>query len=826
MIILKNTDKSIQIQLNLEDPDTKERLVEENAQLRKQVSSLLSEIERLKQKLHIETTLASQPAVILDEPPSVVQSPHSKLITKQSAIEDKIACFRDYFKGRDDVFALRGMDRTGKPAYFTQRERLGKVDGKYIWGENIPLSNELFELHLQEKKKPVTIGLYPLLLDETCWFLAIDFDKKSWKEDTAAFLETCLELEVPASLERSRSGNGGHVWIFFNEPILARTARMLGTTLLTTTIEKRHQIGLDSYDRLFPNQDTLPTDKKLGNLIALPLQRIPGEAGNSLFIDSNHDHYKDQWIYLSSIRKMSLTEVEAIVQKAERTGDLLKIYKPITDEDEETKPLRQSSNILNSTTDITLPKHMKIVISNMIYIEKQGLSSAQINYFIRAAAFQNPEFYKQQSMRLPTKGIPRIIDCSDDFPEYIALPRGCYDQVFQILDSNGVEIELVQEVNEGQPIEVMFHGELKEQQFPAASELIKHDMGVLSATTAFGKTVIGTWMIANRSVNTLILVHQTQLMEQWKSAIHKFLNIPIKEIGIIGGGKNKRTGRIDIAMLQSIHTKGEVKDFIADYGQIIVDECHHISAFSFEQAMKKAKAKYVLGLTATLVRKDGHHPIVLMQCGPVRYKVNAKAQAILREFEHYIIPRHTEFKLSDSRLDTPIHEYYEQLIADEVRNDLIFNDLLKALDQGRSPILLTDRTSHLEYFQNRLKGFAKNIIVLRGGLGKKQLKMINEQLQSIPNNEERVLLATGRFAGEGFDDARLDTLFLVMPIAWHGTLQQYAGRLHRQFESKQEVHVYDYVDVEVPVFMRMYRKRLKGYKDMGYSEKVVTQEER
>jgi superfamily II DNA or RNA helicase len=515
---------------------------------------------------------------------------------------------------------------------------------------------------------------------------------------------------------------------------------------------------------------------------------------------------------------MSLSEVEAIVQKAEQKGDIIHILKPITEENEEIKPWKLTSNKKKYSTSESLPKNMKLVLSNMLYIDKQGLTSAQINDFIQTAAFQNPEFYKAQAMRLSTKGIPRIINCSEDFASYLALPRGCYEQINQILLSNGVEIELIDESTEGISIDVSFNGELKEQQIQVVNELIKDDRGVLSATTAFGKTVIGIWMIANRSVNTLILVHRAQLMDQWKEKIALFLNIPVKEIGLIGGGKIKRTGRIDIAMLQSVNSQSEVKDYIADYGQIIIDECHHISAFSFEQVLKKAKAKYILGLTATLVRKDGHHPIVLMQCGPVRYKVDAKSQAKLRDFEHLIIPRYTEFKLDGTERDVPIHEYYEKLITDDARNDLIFNDLLLALDQGRSPILLTDRTTHLEYFQNRLKGFAKNIIVLRGGLGKKEWKLINEQLKSIPSHEERILLATGRFAGEGFDDARLDTLFLVMPISWQGTLQQYAGRLHRQFDSKREVQVYDYVDVQVPMFMRMYSKRLKGYKDMGYSE--------
>lgn len=501
---------------------------------------------------------------------------------------------------------------------------------------------------------------------------------------------------------------------------------------MTLTLEKRHQLGLDSYDRMFPNQDTLPKEKKLGNLIALPLQRLPGKEGNALFIDKHYEPYKDQWVFLSSLRKMTLSEVEAIVCEAERKGDVIRIAKSAMEEENGIEPwnlpLGKKKPLLLKEP---LPSHMKLVLSNMLYVDKVGLSSSQINQFIRMAAFQNPEFYKAQSMRLSTFGKPRIINCSEDFAQYLAVPRGCYDAVVQLLQSQDVAMEVVDERNPGTTIDMSFQAELRDEQKQAVHELLQHDTGILSATTAFGKTVVGAAMIAARGVNTLILVHRTQLMEQWKEQLSVFLNIPMKEIGLICGGKTKRTGRIDVAMLQSIHAKGEIKDFIADYGQIVVDECHHISAFSFEQVLKQAKAKYILGLTATLTRKDGHHPIVLMQCGPIRYQVDAKSQAKTRPFHHVVIPRYTNFNLPETGPHVPIHELYDKLFDDELRNQLIFDDLLKALDQGRSPILLTDRTSHLEYFESKLQGFAKNVIVLRGGMGKKQWKTIQERIRSI-----------------------------------------------------------------------------------------------
>jgi superfamily II DNA or RNA helicase len=749
----------------------------------------------------------------VDNPPTVLHP-----VTKRSSINEKVTLFRSYFRGRDDVYAVRGVNRTGKAPYYPKRQ-YSKENGEVIWGDNLPLTNDVIRAHLQDEQHPVTVGLYPLLLDETCWFLAIDFDKDSWKNDVTAFLGICYEFNVPAALERSRSGNGGHVWIFFREPIAARMARALGETLLTRTLENRHQIGLDSYDRMFPNQDTLPNDKKLGNLIALPLQRLPGKEGNSLFIDVNDNPYPDQWVYLSSLRKMKFSEVEAIVQEAVQRGDTICVAKVSTKDDEGAEPWNLSPQQSASSFPGTLPKNMKIILANMLYVEKKGLNSSQISYFTRLAAFQNPEFYRAQAMRLSTYGKPRVIDCSQESPQYIALPRGCQEEVVELLHNHGTAIAIEDKRTHESHIDVNFHGQLRDEQERAVMELSKHDIGTLSATTAFGKTVIGAWMIAARGTNTLILVHRTQLMEQWRERLSVFLNISTKEIGTIGGGKHNRTGRIDVALIQSLYANREVKDFVADYGHIVVDECHHISAVRFEQVLKHARAKYILGLTATLTRKDGKHPIVLMQCGPIRYKVDARAQAMRRPFDHVVVPRYTNFRLSDTESEMPIQQVYERLLSDELRNDMIFDDLLKSLDQGRSPILLTDRTSHLEYFEERLKGFAKNVIVLRGGMGKKQWKATQEHMRSIPMNTERVILATGRFVGEGFDDERLDTLFLVMPISWKGTLQQYAGRLHRLYDTKHEVQIYDYVDDQVPMLSRMYKKRLKGYQAMGYTER-------
>jgi superfamily II DNA or RNA helicase len=380
-----------------------------------------------------------------------------------------------------------------------------------------------------------------------------------------------------------------------------------------------------------------------------------------------------------------------------------------------------------------------------------------------------------------------------------------------------VELSIADERNKGVEVDVNFTGQLSMLQDAAARSILAHDTGILSATTAFGKTVVGASIIASRKVNTLVLVHRRELMDQWKERLSTFLDLGTKAIGVIGGGKEKRTGMIDIAVIQSLNNKGQIKDYLTEYGQIVVDECHHISAFSFEQVLKKANAKYVVGLTATPTRQDGQQPIVLMQCGPIRTRIDAKSQAFARGFEHKVLPRYTSFQLPFQMANPSIQTIYQLLVEDEKRNEIIFDDLLKCLEQGRSPILLAERTAHVTYFEKKLEKFAKNVIVLRGGMGKKQREELRQRIASIPDTEERVFIATGKLIGEGFDDARLDTLFLVHPISWKGSLQQYAGRLHRSHANKQDVQIYDYVDIQVPLLMSMYRKRVKGYRAMGYT---------
>ena len=656
-----------------------------------------------------------------------------------------------------------------------------------------------------------------MLPDETCWFLAADFDKKSWKRDVVAFRDTARAKGVPVAIERSRSGNGAHAWIFFEEPVAAGDARRLGALLITSTMDRCPDIGFDSYDRFFPSQDTMPAGG-FGNLIALPFQSRPRENGNSVFVGDDFRPYEDQWAYLSTIHRLSRSEVLSIVTEAAAAGQIFGVQLPPTDEDDEPWTASPSRRNKEPPIEGPFPRSVEVVLGNQIYIDRSKLPPGLVNRIARLAAFQNPEFYAAQAMRLPTFGKPRVISCAELFSKHVALPRGCLDGLMSLLGSAGIAAELRDERQQGQLLAARFLGDLTPEQGEVAATLLKHETGVLAAATAFGKTVVAARMIAARERNTLVLVHRRQLLDQWVAKLQSFLDIPPDDLGIIHGGKKKPTGIIDVALMQSLVRRGVVSDLVADYGHIVVDECHHLSAVGFEAIARAAKARYVLGLSATVTRKDGHHPIIFMQCGPVRYRVDARKSAASRPFDHKVIFRRTEFQLARCRPDEQpvIQELYAKLAQDPARNDLIFDDILSALEEGRSPVVITERKDHLDMLANRLSKFAKNVVVLRGGMGARRSRAAREALEEISDSEERVLVATGRYLGEGFDDARLDTLFLTMPISWRGTLSQYAGRLHRRHASKRDVVIYDYVDENEPMLMKMATRREAGYRSLGY----------
>jgi superfamily II DNA or RNA helicase len=557
----------------------------------------------------------------------------------------------------------------------------------------------------------------------------------------------------------------------------------------------------------------------LGNLIALPLQFAPRKVHNSVFIDPDFNPHPDQWEFLATIKRMAASEAEEIVADAQRKGDLIGVRMSSTDDADEPDPwtLPPSRKRRERPIEGPLPASVQVVRANLVYVEKKDLPPAMLNRILRLAAFQNLEFYKAQAMRLSTYDKPRVIACGQEFAQHVAVPRGCLSELLALLESHKIQPNLRDERFTGISIEAEFQGQLRPFQVEAVAKIIEHDEGILCAPTAFGKTAVAAWLIAKRKVNTLVLVHRQQLLDQWQERLAMFLGLPPKSIGHIGGGKADRTGGVDVAVIQSLYQKEEVKDFVAEYGQVIIDECHHISAFTFEQVMRQVKAKYVVGLTATPTRKDGHHPIIYMQCGPIRFSMSARTMTETTPFDHEVMPRHTEFRMAPELSEITIQDIYAALVNDGARNEMIAADIVRAIQAGRCPLLLTLRTEHLEYFAAKLAGIAKHVFILKGGMGKRQRRSVAEQLASVPESESRVILATGSYIGEGFDDARLDTLFLAMPISWKGTLQQYVGRLHRLHDAKRVVQVYDYVDGYIPMLARMYDRRLKGYSAIGYA---------
>jgi superfamily II DNA or RNA helicase len=794
------------------EADRLKEIAREEARL----AELERQTEQARRRLDV---LRSQPQLASSTP--TVQHAEASSLTPA----DKVALFRSLFRGRSDVFPKLWVNaKSAKKGYAPAcsnewvrgvcekpRVKCGECPNQAF----IAVDDRVVTDHLQGRH---VMGVYPMLDDETCWLLAADFDKGSWQADVAAFVETCRGMDLPVAVERSRSGNGAHIWMFFTAPVAASTARKMGCFLITRTMERRHQLSMESYDRFFPNQDTMPRGG-FGNLISLPLQHGPRQQGNTLFVDEQWEPFRDQWSYLRSIRRIGSEVVEDLSNDAAHRGLVVGVRFGETDADPEAKtPWLRPSSRRTATVKIDeqLPREVCAVVAQRIFVEKKGLPAALLNEMKRLAAFQNPEFYKKQGMRLSTAMTRRVIACAEDLAEHVALPRGCQADLEGLLRAHGVGLRVEDRRQVGDPLLLSFKGTLTPVQELAARAMLAHDIGVFTAPPGIGKTVVGTYLIAKRARSTLVLVHRRPLLDQWVAQLALFLGVETKEIGQIGGGKRKANGRLDVAMIQSLVRDREVDDLVANYGHIIVDECHHLPAVSFEKVLAEAKARYVTGLTATPQRRDGHHPILEMQLGPVRFAVDAKSQTAQRPFEHRLIVRDTRFRIDDATSSGGIQELYARLAADRARNELILNDVIGALEERRSPILLTERKDHLDFFAERLKSFTRHLVVLRGGMTGKERRDVVNQLAAIPDDEERLLLATGRYIGEGFDDARLDTLFLALPVSWKGTLMQYTGRLHRLHPAKKEVRIFDYVDGGVPMLQRMFEKRLRGYHAIGY----------
>lgn len=728
-------------------------------------------------------------------------------------VNQKVALFKQLFKGRADVFATRWQNSKGRSGYSVAChnewvpgicKKPGIKCSECPNRQHKALDDQAIYDHLAGKH---IVGLYPLLPDNTCHLLAADFDKDGWQDAVKAMSEACRRYNIPHLVEISRSGNGAHLWVFFTDAVSARDARLLGFGLLDKAMEIHPNLSFESYDRLFPNQDIIP-DGGFGNLIALPLQKQVRQSGNSQFVDQVLEPFVDQWQQLKQITRVSPTQLAELI--AVLAPNELKLFEQeIIDS---RPPWEQGAKIKPEKID-NCPEQVTITLANHIYFKLDELPAPLTARLRRLASFSNPVFFKTQAMRFSTHKIPRYITCARIEQGYLSIPRGCLDEALTLLDEHKITAIIDDKRETGERLKKLkFLGTLRKNQTAAVSVIAKHDTGVLHAPTAFGKTVTAIGVIAKRKTNTLILTHSRQLLDQWKERLDALLTET--EIGTIGGGKKKPTGQIDIATYQSLINKNDntVDPLIQGYGHIIVDECHHISAPRFEMVLNEVRAKFVLGLTATPDRQDGHQKIIFMTAGPIRHKVKPDHS---ERFEQRVIVAQLysqpPIELTHLEQRPRITDVYRWLAEDEKRNRKIVDDVIAKIADDKHPLVLTERREHAERINQLLTDQGFDSVILKGAMRANERKSATERLSNA-----QVVVATGKYVGEGFDLPRLDTLFLAMPIAWKGSLAQYAGRIHREVEGKELVTIFDYVDASLPMLQRMFIKREKGYKAMGY----------
>lgn len=762
----------------------------------------LSELESLRRE---NAALRQQLGLAAVEAPIQSFGPSSELpledrsqpaLDKASAEQDKIALFRSLFRGREDVYAVRwANERSGKNGYAPACEdpwSLRKGQPRVY----LPLTDQVVRDHLAGVK---TIGIFPLVKDSSCWFLACDFDKEGWQLDALAFLEVCGRYGAPAYLERSRSGNGGHVWVFFAAPISAVQARQLGMRLLRQTMDARGDMDLGSYDRFFPNQDFMPKGG-FGNLIAAPLQKKCRALGNSEFVDASTPELKawhDQWAFLSGVRRLYPDQLEA----------LLEALPPVAvGTSSERRPARVTAAV---RVRHPAPRQIRCELGASFSLERSGIPPWMLSQIKHLAALSNPQFYKNESRRLSNHQTPRFIKCYREDFSHIHLPRGIMEDVQALSRETGSELICADRRNVPEKISLEFRGTLRPEQETAMKTVLAHDLGMLVAPPGAGKTVMGCYAAARRGLPTLILGDRKPLLEQWRKQIMELLGLPSRQIGQVGGGRDRQSGIVDLATIQSLARRDDLPEFFSGYGFVIVDECHHLPAATFEACIREAPARYFLGLTATPYRSDGLQDIVAMQCGPIRCQMAPQLNALAMR----LIARETNFALPQEE-DVRIQDVFRALIGNEERNALIVRDVLQALGRGRRCLILSQWKEHCQALARGLSEKGKTPFILNGGMGKKERVAILKAIEETPSDKDLIVVATGQYLGEGFDCPQLDALFLTFPISFKGKLVQYTGRVLREFPGKTDAEVYDYADSQVRVLKRMYARRFKTYKTL------------
>lgn len=773
------------------------------------------------------------------------------IVTSQSPAADKLALFRSLFRGREGAYAHGFPRKNGKIGYSPacanertsrcpryNRSNRGMKCGKCPNRQLLPLQDDKLKKHFRGEDPTYrdVLGLYVLTEDSKTWVLVADFDKSGWEREVALYCEACEQHGLVPAVERSRSGNGAHVWLFFGESVDASLARKLGSALISWSMERSAGMGFSAYDRLFPTQDTL-TEDGLGNLIALPFQGAAMRNGNSVFVDKNLAPYPDQWRFLSSVMKVSEAKAREVVGKAV-DGPLGKLASSGAKTSAASKvSVEYLSGKTTALSAADFPAVISITKSNMLCVPKDGLSAAACNRARRLAAFRNPEFYRAQAMHQSVYKKNRIVWCGEEDEDHILLPRGCEERLVGLVEEAGAACVLVDRRNQGEPIRAEFTGVLRDSQQKAADALLAHEYGVLSAPTGFGKTVIAAYLIGRLRMRTLVLVPRAELVAQWLSKLEQFLSIednraplPTKSgrpskrvrpvIGRIGGGKSKPSGIVDVATFQSLTTKDDLgapvaKELVGEYDMVICDECHHGAAPNLERVMRAVNARRVYGLSATPDRPDGLMGIVFMQCGPIRHVVDPKEQAAEQGFKRLLIPRFTRVRLPELEPGSTFNDVVDGLCAHDARTRLVATDVVSAVRDGRTPLALTRRVAHAERLAALLEEAGIKTFLLTGGGTAKERRERMEALCAAGDRPYAVV-ATGSYAGEGFDLPRLDTLMLANPYSFEGVITQFVGRLHREDEGKTEVLVYDYVDATVPMLERMYKRRLRAYKKLGY----------